>query len=64
MNLLIMRKNLKRIHEFRVNLIRKMKAKLEGELSSLEARCTKINEVRKFNQVRELKAGITEGLIG
>lgn len=52
MNLLIMRKNLKRIHEFRVNLIRKMKAKLEGELSSLEARCTKINEVRKFNQVR------------
>ena len=47
----ILKRNIKAIADFQLNLNLKLKEKLENELHNLAERCTKINETRKFNQV-------------
>lgn len=47
----ILKRNIKAIADFQLNLNLKLKEKLENDLESLAVRCTKINETRKFNQV-------------
>lgn len=58
-HLKIIKKNIHALAQIQLKVNAGLKAKLQSDLQQLNEKCTKVNEQRKFNQVRSHHAGKT-----